>query len=84
MLTDIRSVLMENKTNAEETVYAELPKAITEYPLTIGNFNTVISGKETVEQFSTLLDSKNHFLQSLIRLPNMHSVRSRSENCQKL
>ena len=37
MLTDIRSVLMENKTNAEETVYAELPKAITEYPLTIGD-----------------------------------------------
>ena len=71
MLTDIRSVLMENKTNAEETVYAELPKAITEYPLTIGNFNTVISVKTI-------------FLQSLIRLPNMHSVRSRSENCQKL
>ena len=65
MLTDIRSVLMENKTNAEETVYAELPKAITEYPLTIGNFNTVISGKETVEQFSTLLDSKNHFFTKL-------------------
>ena len=77
MLTDIRSVLMENKTNAEETVYAELPKAITEYPLTIGNFNTVISGQETVEQFSTLLDSKTHFFTKL-------DVRSRSENCQKL
>ena len=65
MLTDIRSVLMENKTNAEETVYAELPKAITEYPLTIGDFNTVISGQETVEQFSALLDSKTHFFTKL-------------------
>ena len=65
MLTDIRSVLMENKINAEETVYAELPKAITEYPLTIGDFNTVISGQETVEQFSVLLDSKTHFFTKL-------------------
>ena len=75
---------MENKTNAEETVYAELPKAITEYPLTIGDFNTVISGQETVEQFRHYWTAKPIFLQSLIRLPNMHNVRSRSENCQKL
>ena len=65
MLTDIKSVLMENKTNAEETVYAELPESIMEYPLTIGDYNTVISGQETAEQFSTLSDSKKRFFAKL-------------------
>ena len=65
MLTDIRSVLMKNKTNVEETVYTELPEKIAEYPLTIGDFNTVISGQETVEQFSALLDSKKQFFAKL-------------------
>lgn len=65
MLTDIKSVLMENKTNQEETVYAELPETITEYPLTIGDFNTIVSGQETAEQFSALLDSKNRFFTKL-------------------
>lgn len=65
MLTDIKSILMENEINVEETVYAELPETITEFPLTIGDFNTVISGEETVEQFFMLLDRKDCFLTRL-------------------
>ncbi len=65
MLTDIRSLLTENNIDPAETVYAELPAKITEYPITIGDFNTIVSGAETVEQFSGLLDGKEHFFAKL-------------------
>ena len=74
MLTDIRSLLTENNIDPAETVYAELPAKITEYPITIGDFNTIVSGSETVEQFSGLLDG------NLIPSRNTPDVKNRSKN----